>query len=175
MNSYVDGTEEMKEVAMGTIADYIIDCKDTTDIETALHDIMNLNLYTLEEQEIKDTKKKLLKFMNIPKLEEKAKKAILNLSRNEPISNETNKVYITLDIKTKLDLIYEIMNKFEMVKSQTVNLKDNSNDYYYILNYLTSTQELLKMIYQYAEWQPIHLQKKQQEEKNNLKLLVFNQ
>ena len=179
MNAYVDETEEMKDIAIETIAESINDCQDNTDIETALHNIMNLNLYNLEEKEILDTKKKLLKYVNIPKLQEKVRQAILNLSRNEETGYKTSKLYIeTLDTRTKLDLIYEIMDKFEIFKSQTSNLSkyksSSNNDNQYILNYLLTAQEILKTIYEYSEYKPSEPQVQQQIKENNLKLLVFN-
>lgn len=178
MNSYVDETEEMTDIAIETLAESINDCQDTTTMETALHNIMNLNLYTLEEQELKDVKKKLLRYVNISKLQEKQKQAILNLSRNEQIGEKTSKVYVTLDTATKLDLVYEIMNKFETFKLKTANLiKNNSsgnNDNEYIFNYLLTTQELLKLLYKYSEYKKDEEQIQQPVNQNNLKLLVFN-
>lgn len=179
MNAYVDETEEMKDIAIETIAESINDCQDNTDIETALHDIMNLNLYNLEEKEIQDTKKKLLKYVNIPKIQEKVKQAILNLSRNEETGAKTNTLYIeTLDSRTKLDLIYEIMDKFETFKLQTSNLSkyksSSNNDNQYILSYLLTAQEILKTIYEYSEYKTSEPQAQEPIKESKLKLLVFN-
>lgn len=180
MNSYVDGTTEMKEIAQEKIDEYITDCIDNTDTEAVLKNIRKLNLYNLNETEIIDTKKRLLKYINIPKLEEKSKQAILNLSGIGQVVAITDTEHIKLDNKTRLNTIYEIVSNLESVKTKTTNLRkyssNGNNDYDYILNYLIITQQLLNSIYDYTDLKVNEQTATSRSmNKSNPKLLAFNQ
>lgn len=177
LNTYADGTYEMKEEAIGKIDDYIDYCLDNRDTEAILQNIREMDLYTLEEADIIKVKQQLLRVVSIPNLESKIKQAVLNLSNLRQLTSSIN----SLSNQRRLEVIYSLMNRFELFKTQTTDLrrtKDNYiNNYQYILNYLLTSQELLKEIYKYSECKLNDKQEVQQQTTtpNNLKLLVFNE
>ena len=178
VNTYADGTYEMKEEAIEKVDGYIDYCLDNRDTEEILQGIQEVDLYILEEADIMKVKQQLLRVVSIPNLESKVKKSVLNLSNIGQLASPIN----SLSNQRRLELIYSLMNRFELFKTQTTDLirtKDNYiNNYQYILNYLLTAQELLKEIYKYSEYKQNDKQQVQQQQttnKNNLKLLVFNQ
>ena len=122
-----------------------------------LQNFQQLDLYNMNEEKIIEIKNQLVENVKISKLEQEVKKAILKLSRVGPPSFMADAVYIALDNQQRLDIIYLLLDNFELFKQQTKNFKkdkNNCNDNFeYIFNYLLHTQDLLKTIYKYTEFQ----------------------
>ncbi len=126
--------------------------------ELILQTFQEMDLYSMTEQMIIDTKNHLLENVNISNLEKEVKKAILKLSGVGQPSLGADAVYIALDNQARLDIIYQLLNTFELFKIQTRNLKRNryncnTDNFEYVFDYLSRTQNLFKTIYNYAEFQ----------------------
>lgn len=125
--------------------------------ELILQEFQELDLYNMSEEMIVDVKDQLLQNVNMSKLEQEVKQAILNLSRVAPPSYNADTMYIALDNQARLEIIYQLLDTFELFKVQTRNLKRNKNNcntdnFEYVFDYLSRTQDLLETIYQYAEF-----------------------
>lgn len=126
--------------------------------ELMLQTFQEMDLYSMSEQMVIDTKDQLLQNVNISNLEKEVKKAILKLSRVGQPSLGADAVYIALDNQARLDIIYQLLDTFELFKTQTKNLKRNkyncnTDNFEYVFDYLLRTQNLFKTIYNYAEFQ----------------------
>lgn len=145
--------------------------------ELILQTFQEIDLYSMSEQMIIDTKDQLLQNVNISNLEKEVKKAILKLSRVGPPSFGADAVYIALDNQARLDIIYQLLDTFELFKTQTKNLKRNknncnTNNFEYVFDYLSRTQELFKSIYSYAEFQhKEHIENQKAIAEHNIKYL----
>ena len=126
--------------------------------ELILQTFQEMDLYSMSEQMVIDTKDQLLENVNISNLEKQVKNAILKLSGVGQPSLGADVEYIALDNQARLNIIYQLLNTFELFKIQTRNLKRNkyncnTDNFEYVFNYLTRTQELFRSIYKYAEFQ----------------------
>lgn len=152
MDIYAQAQDELQRETAETIDDFITSLtleNSSEDMEELFKNIQSLNLYTSQEREIKYYKQELIRLVNIQKLEEQIKNIILRISNIE----DTNK-----DNQTRLKLIYSLLSNMEEFKTQTRNIKRNTNkcndDYKYIFNYLQITQYLLKSIDKAKEYKP---------------------
>ena len=125
--------------------------------ELIIHKIQELELCEMDEQDIIQMKNQIVDNVSITTLEKAVKEAILHLSRVGPPSFMADAKFIALDNQKRLDIIYLLLDNFELFKTQTSNLKrDKMNCNYnfdYVFNYLSQTQDLIKTIYSYAEFQ----------------------
>lgn len=161
MDTYANGTEELTENAIEAIDSYISALSLEIDNETILDNIQKLDIYNLEERELENTKQLLLINVNIPKLEQTIKEVVLNLSNIGQSLPTTDISYIALDNQARLELIYKLLSNIETFKTQTRNIKRNrincKNNYEYILSYLLQAQDLIKSIYQYANFKQMEI------------------
>lgn len=145
--------------------------------ELILQTFQEMDLYSMSEQMVIDTKDQLLENVNISNLEKQVKNAILKLSGVGQPSLGADVEYIALDNQARLNIIYELLNTFELFKMQTKNLKRNkyncnTDNFEYVFNYLTRTQELFRSIYRYAEFKnKEHIEKQKAIAEHNIKYL----
>lgn len=145
--------------------------------ELILQTFQEMDLYSMSEQMVIDTKDQLLENVNISNLEKQVKNAILKLSGVGQPSLGADVEYIALDNQARLNIIYQLLNTFELFKTQTRNLKRNkyncnTDNFEYVFNYLTRTQELFKSIYSYAEFQhKEHIENQKAIAEHNIKYL----
>lgn len=139
---YANGTEDEKLKIAESAEDYYIGLTLKTanaNMEKLFEIMQDLKLHTLEEKEVTHYKQQLLRVVYIPKLEEQIKDLILKVSNIEDT---------TQDNKSRLNLIYNLLNKMEDFKEQTRNIKRDTNqcntNYNYIYNYLQTTQYLIR-------------------------------
>ena len=118
-------------------------------MEKLLQIIEDLKLFNLEEKEVTHYKRELLRVVYIPKLEEQIKELILKISNIEDT---------TQDNKSRLNLIYNLLNNMEEFKEQTRNIKRDTNqcntNYNYIYNYLQTTQYLVRAMNKATKYKP---------------------
>ena len=121
-----------------------------------LYQINELSIYDLTEEQIKDVTSNILDNVSIGKLEEKVQEVILKLSGVGEPSLFADIEFIALDNQKRLKLIYTLTYNFNIFKANYKNLKKNKyscrEDNDRVFNFLINTQEIIKVIIEYAEF-----------------------
>ena len=158
MDIYAEAMDEIKEASAEEIEGYFTSLSlsgTSEDYETMIQNLQKLDITILDEKEIRNLKREIIRLVNIPKLEQKVNNTILNLSNIEEGTDEEHLQNILLKEQKKLELIQRILKSFNLFKTQTIELKRNKNNCNdknkYICKYLLNTQELLRNVYNYEE------------------------
>lgn len=118
--------------------------------------INKLSIYDLTDEQIEDVTSNILDNVSISKLEEKVQEVILKLSGvGEPCFGADLK-FIALDNQKRLNLIHSLTYNFNIFKANYKNLKKNKyrcrEDSDKVFNFLINTQDIIKVIIEYAEF-----------------------
>lgn len=136
-----------------------------------IKEINNVDLCDLTEEQVIELKQNIVSNINISKLNEAVTNACMNLSQVGPPSFMADAVYIATDNQKRLDIIYKLMNNFNLFKNDVKNFRKNKNNcndnYDYIFNFLYNTKDLVKSVVEFGEF-------KQEEYKENMKQLEEN-
>lgn len=136
-----------------------------------IKEINSIDIYDLTEGQVIELKQNIVSSVNISKLNEAVEKACMNLSQVGPPSFMADAVYIALDNQKRLDIIYGLINNFNLFKNDVKNFRKNKNNcnenYDYIFNFISNTKDLVESIVQFGEF-------KQEEYKENMKQLEDN-
>lgn len=136
-----------------------------------IKEINNVDLCDLTGEQLIELKQYIVSNINVNKLGESITKACLNLSQVGPPSFMADAVYIALDNQKRLDIIYSLMNNFDLFKNDVKNFKKNksncNDNTEYIYNFLDRTKDLVKSIIEFGEF-------KQEEYEENMKQLEEN-
>lgn len=152
MDIYAEAQNELQQETAETIDEFIsyLTYEGTSeDMDNLFKKIKGLDLNTLEESTVKIFKQELIRLANIPKLDEQVKDIILKLSNIGQVIPIGDLQHINQDNRTRLKLTYSLLDTLDQFKTQTQNIKRNSGynaDYEYTINYISTTQKLLKII-----------------------------
>lgn len=139
-----------------------------------IKEVSNIDLCDLTEEQLVELKQNIVSNINISKLNEAITKACMNLSQVGPPSFMADAVYIALDNQKRLDIIYSLMNNFDLFKNDVKNFKKNksncNDNTEYIYNFLDRTKDLVKSIIEFGEFK----QEEYKEYKENMKQLEEN-
>lgn len=114
-----------------------------------------LELYDLETDECFKLADLIVNNININQLRKSIQKASLNLSSVTKPCFGADLKYIALDNQTRLEIIWNLLNSFELFEKDIKNIRKNKIDYYdydYIFQFLLNTQKLMKSVYEYGEF-----------------------
>ena len=124
--------------------------------ELILKNTNELSIYGLTDKQIEDVTWNILDNVSISKLEEKVQEVILKLSGVGEPSFGADIKFIALDNQKRLNLIYNLTYNFNIFKANYKNLKKNKyrcrEDSDKVFNFLINTQDIIKVIIEYAEF-----------------------
>lgn len=124
--------------------------------ELILYQMSKLSIYDLTEEQVENVVINILDNVSIGKLEEKVQEVILKLSGVGEPSLFADIEFIALDNQKRLKLIYTLTYNFNIFKANYKNLKKNKyrcrEDSDKVFNFLINTQEIIKVIIEYAEF-----------------------
>lgn len=124
--------------------------------ELILYQMSKLSIYDLTEEQVENVVINILDNVSIGKLEEKVQEVILKLSGVGEPSLFADIEFIALDNQKRLKLIYTLTYNFNIFKANYKNLKKNKyscrEDNDRVFNFLINTQEIIKVIIEYAEF-----------------------
>lgn len=136
-----------------------------------IKEMNNIDIYDLSEEQVIELKQNIISNVNISKLNEAVGKACMNLSQVGPPSFMADAVYIALDNQKRLDIIYSLMNNFNLFKNDVKNFRKNKNNcnenYDYVFSFISNTKDLVESIVTFGEF-------KKEEYKENIKQLEEN-
>lgn len=136
-----------------------------------IKEINNVDLCDLTEEQVIELKQNIVSNVNISKLNEAVTNACMNLSLVGPPSFMADAVYIAIDNQRRLDIIYKLINNFNLFKNDVKNFKKNknncNNNYDYMFNFLSNTKDLVESVVEFGEF-------KQDKHKENMKQLEEN-
>ena len=124
--------------------------------ELILYQMSKLSIYDLTEEHVENVVINILDNVSIGKLEEKVQEVILKLSGVGEPSLFADIEFIALDNQKRLKLIYTLTYNFNIFKANYKNLKGNKyrcrEDSDKVFNFLINTQDIIKVIIEYAEF-----------------------
>ena len=124
--------------------------------ELILYQMSKLSIYDLTEEQVENVVINILDNVSIGKLEEKVQEVILKLSGVGEPSLFADIEFIALDNQKRLKLIYTLTYNFNIFKANYKNLKGNKyrcrEDSDKVFNFLINTQDIIKVIIEYAEF-----------------------
>lgn len=158
-NIYAEAEQSLQQQTAETIDElitYLAYEGNSEDMERLFKEVQDLDLNTLEEKKCKVLKQELIRLASIPKLEEEVREIILSMSK---IEQATIKDYrgINYDNVNRLNLIYSLLGTLELFKTQTKEMKKNkeySKKYKHTVEYIETTQKLLRLIHNASENEP---------------------
>lgn len=121
-----------------------------------LYQINELSICDLTEEQVENVVTNILDNVSIGKLEEKVQEVILKLSGVGEPSLFADIEFIALDNQKRLNLIHSLTYNLNIFKANYKNLKKNKyscrEDNDRVFNFLINTQEIIKVIIEYAEF-----------------------
>lgn len=140
--------------------------------------ISNMNkidLYDLSTKDIYILADTIVNNVNISQLRKSVQKASLKLSAVTKPCFGADLKYIALDNQTRLEIIWKLLNSFEMFEKDIKNIRKRKLDYYdydYIYQFLSNTQNIMKAIYEYGEFKILEKEEYQKQIKAYEKRLL---
>ncbi len=139
--------------------------------ELIIKNINNIDIDLLSTEDLVELKDCVVNTINLSKLNEDIAKACMNLSQVGPPSFMADVVYIAMDNQKRLDIIYMLMNNFNLFKNDVKNFKRNKNDcndnIEYVYSFLGRTQSLIKSIIDFGDFKKNEYEENQKQVKLN--------
>lgn len=148
--------------------------------ELILHEIKDLELSDLQEEQVIALQQSIISNVNINKMREQVEGACRNLSQVAPPCIGADLVFIAKDNQERLELIFKLLNSFSMFEKDVKCFRRNKNNcndnYEYIYNFLLNTQDMINAVLDHSnfkikEWEENnkYMQEKLEEKKLYLK------
>lgn len=129
--------------------------------------ISNMNKLDLYDLSVEDTyilADTIVNNFNVSQLKKSIQKASLNLSAVTKPCFGADLKYIALDNQTRLEIIWKLLNSFELFEKDIKNIKKRKLNYYeydYVFQFLSNTQKIMQAVYEYGEFKVLEKEENQ--------------
>ncbi len=124
--------------------------------ELIIKELSNIELSDLQEEQVIALQKNIISNVNLNKMREQVESACKNLSQVAPPRIGADIGYIALDNQKRLELIFKLLNSFTLFEKDVKCFRRNkcncNNNYEYIFNFLSNTQDLINAVLDHSDF-----------------------